>query len=155
MLVHYCTHFSKLPGIGAGFFVNGIFPWPARSSFTCRRTLRKMKIPGTSPIERRCWKTSLRETTTIETASFLPKNTMCTNMMSYKFYCLVSKLLYFALKKKKSLFSTLWLPVFPYEKIPVSFNKQFWCDSVKLFCRSNSGVGVTVFPVVFFCEHKL
>lgn len=125
MLVQYCTHFSKLPGFGAGFFVNGIFPWPSRSSFTCRRTLRKMKIPGTSPIKRRCWKTSLRKTTTIETASFLPRNTMCTNMMSYKSYFFVSKLLYFALKKK-SLFFMLWLPVFPYEKICVYFNKHIF-----------------------------
>lgn len=112
MLIHYCNHFSKLPDICAGFVINDILLWPSRSSFTCRRTLRKMKSPGTSPIKRQFWKISLRKMTTMEMASFLPRNTMCTNMMSYKFYFFVSKLLYFALKKKKSHFSMLWLPVF-------------------------------------------
>lgn len=100
MLIHYYNHFSKLPDICAGFVINDILVWPSRSSFTCRRTLRKMKSPGTSPIKRQFWKISLRKMTTIEMASFLPRNTMCTNTMSYKFYFFVSKLLYFALKKK-------------------------------------------------------
>lgn len=123
MLIHSCNHFSKLPDMCAGFVINDIFFWPSRSSFTYRRTLKKMKSPGTSPIKRQFWKISLRKMTTIEMASFLPGNTMCTNMMSYKFYFFVSKLLYFAFLKK-SHFSPRCGCLFSLLKRYVSFNKH-------------------------------